>query len=398
MEETRIVASSKCPICAQKGKVHGFVDYGPIYGLVESYSQAIAFCEICSHVYVPNPVSADVLSDYYSRTSKYLLDADRVASTPLPKRLAAKRQVAFVNSVASDIDSVLEVGSGNGYALSLFAKQNLTVKGVEPSEQNARMTTHQYGIEVYTGTLSDEALSQIGFPYSLVYLSHVLEHIEDLNGFVNIIRKASSDYVFVEVPCFEKQNSDGEPFSFFYEHIQYFTFESLQELFRRHGFDVVALQIRASDDGSFPYFPVIEAVFRKTSSIRKTPRYRGFATVHGMLKEYWNWSMDRLGAIQQAIESIPDSEPVAVWGVGSHTAKLLGMTALRQKNIVLFIDSDTYKQGHTYLAKPIHGYNKDVLHASGVQTILVSTREGESSIREFLRKDSWTGRTICFYI
>lgn len=63
--------------------------------------------------------------------------------------------------------------------------------------------------------------------------------------------------------------------------------------------------------------------------------------------EHIKVSKEKIEAVNRIIDGIDKTEPVVVWGAGNHTFRILAHTALKDLNIIAFIDNDPIKQGLT---------------------------------------------------
>lgn len=81
----------------------------------------------------------------------------------------------------------LEIGSGSGWELSLLARVGWKARGVEFDARAAERSRRVHGVDVRTG----DFLEVVGAEerYDLIYLSHVLEHLPDLEGAFRFLRR-----------------------------------------------------------------------------------------------------------------------------------------------------------------------------------------------------------------
>ena len=84
--------------------------------------------------------------------------------------------------------------------------------------------------------------------------------------------------------------------------------------------------------------------------------------------------------------------PIIVWGVGTHTTRLMATSALADANIVAFIESNARYHGKSLLGRPIwapaalHERTEPVLVSSRVfqQEIATQVREGLGCANELI--------------
>ena len=134
-------------------------------------------------------------------------------------------------------------------------------------------------------------------------------------------------------------------------------------------------------DGESPRYPVICSLWEKS---RKGKPFKSVYSSRILLQEYLAASGNKFKRIKNIITSIKDDAKIAVWGTGSHTSRLLGMTNLGSKNIIKFYDSDPKRHKFLMLGKPITQFDADDVYNGLVDTILISTFSGEKSINQFI--------------
>lgn len=99
------------------------------------------------------------------------------------------------------VGRVLDIGCGRGSLLAQFRRRGWTVAGTELSETSARYARDILGVNVQTGDVQD---LDLGGPYDLVVLWHVMEHIADPAGLLEKVAAvlAPEGTVLVAVPNF----------------------------------------------------------------------------------------------------------------------------------------------------------------------------------------------------
>jgi len=119
---------------------------------------------------------------------------------------------------------IIEIGCGKGYFLEMLRKNGFDVTGFDPAyEGDNPYIVKDYYSDQYSHLNAD-----------LIILRHTLEHIDDPLKFLHSIANAVNynAMIFVEVPRFEWIVEERAFWDIFYEHCNYFTFESLGSLFR----------------------------------------------------------------------------------------------------------------------------------------------------------------------
>jgi len=162
-------------------------------------SWSVSKCDQCTLAFTNPQPTWDELKPYYDRDYKpYQPDS----STEFDRLLEDARRTGQYDGIKLDPEArVLEIGPGNGRFLSLAQRICKEAIGIEPSEAAAKMLREQ-GCNVFYGKLDEFAESYNGAPYSLVFLSHVLEHMPQPLMALRSIRKviSSNADVIIRVP------------------------------------------------------------------------------------------------------------------------------------------------------------------------------------------------------
>jgi hypothetical protein len=369
-----------CSVCEGNASYINSVLFRNLVGISDEYEQHIYACDNCDFIFTPNYIDDDLIENYYKNISKY--EGNKVGEVEVEKKLMSQRQYDFIKSSGADYTTILEIGASTGFNLSTFKSNNKKVFGVEPSGNNKITAKKLYDIDLFDGMYDDFYKKYSSNKYDLIFMSHVLEHIHNPTDFIKKITNQNKKYIYIEVPSFEIQ-IESEPYgSFFYEHVNHFTSNSLSYLMGLHGFTSIKMSIEFNVKGESPSYPVICSLWEKSSK----PKYiKTMVRAKKTIQNHLESSRIIFNSIEEKINAIPSGAKVAVWGTGSHTSRLLGMTGLLKKNIVKFYDSDIKKQQFTINEIKISEFCIDDLKNGLVDVILVSTFSGEKSILDFIK-------------
>lgn len=139
---------------------------------------------------------------------------------------------------------VCDIGSGYGLVLKYFERAGFkNVIGVENSLHRSKLVKDVFGFEVLHGGFEEESVQsalRAKGPIGLFFSHHVFEHTYHPD---DIMKKISSlqregDHLIFALP-----NAEGEHINYallYLVHLHSFTKESLEVLFNRHGYEIVA--------------------------------------------------------------------------------------------------------------------------------------------------------------
>lgn len=145
-------------------------------------------------------------------------------------------------------DTVLEVGSGDGYQLSCFQQLGLRVIGFEPSTRLVK-TSKERGVPVLQGLFSKASFSQIPdqlLPAKAVVLTYVLDHLPNPVSFLAAVGQVLdpvAGVLIIEVHDLAQIAKRCEACLFQHEHTIYLDASSVQSLLGACGFEIITMDL-----------------------------------------------------------------------------------------------------------------------------------------------------------
>ncbi len=299
-----------CEVCGSKNRERIFIN--------------VAICKNCGFAY--NYICTQAgRTKYYKKMEKKSYYLSNFPVSPLYLK-QQENTARFIKNHA--FGKILDVGCFTGNIMEFVCGD---IAGIDPSPTAVNISRSK-GLKVDCGDIFSYRFKN---KYDTIILSHVIEHIVDLKKFILIISELLNQdgIVIIETPDATKFNLEKsknfindqrEPLlQFSYEHVNYFTVNSLRNLFST--FDCMyAVQVQTT-------IHAIRLVFKKRNDDR----------IKSSLESHIKQSLDEFKRISKKIETI--KQPVYVWGLGAYTKKLLAFTNLSKLKIVGFIDN-VYKK------------------------------------------------------
>jgi len=337
-----------CPICACADKTFIYKQNfnNKVVSLTESYD--VVVCGECGFTYADNIPSQPEFDNYYEIMSKYEFnDKDGVASGDYIDHYA--KIVDFLTPHINKEAGILDIGCSTGGLLSVFkSKGYLNIAGIDPSPSCVKTAIELYGVEATVNNIYN-------FPsikkFDLVILSAVLEHLVDFSGSMQKIRLLLKDQglLFIEVPDAERfAEYIRAPFQqFSIEHINYFSKDSLKNLLSKFNFKVTKTR-QDENRLNLAVDPDIFILSQKCQSGANEQIKDNISELK--IRDYVEESSKIDLQIKEIIKNkLPDKNKVIVWGVGTHTQRLIG-SGLDLSRILYFVDSNL-----RYAGKQIDG-------------------------------------------
>jgi SAM-dependent methyltransferase len=392
-------AERPCPVC-------GFSDRKLLFrqrfrgaseaSLLGGYD--VVACRSCGLGYADHLPEQAAFDAYYCEMSKYEHQDQGGQLSAYDIRRFADTASLIRSHVAGSGSRILDVGCANGGLLHALRQQGFTdVQGLDPSPVCAETAHRLFGLCVARGTLAS-APADLGH-FDLVILGVVLEHVRDLASALGQVRRLLSPggAVYVEVPDASRFTCESDaPFQeFSLEHINFFSPVSLANLMRAAGFEPVFSAQRAALPGAPMATPEVKAMFRRLETWpAPAPEYD--TATEPALAAYISRSEDVERRIHEAIAPwVENRRPIIVWGVGTHTQRLMATSRLAQADIRAFVDSNPRYQGKTISGVPVLA---PAALKGRLEPILISSRIFQQEIQEQIRNQlGLTNELILLY-
>lgn len=381
-------AARPCPYCGDPGRTKLFrQDFAEIESATVVNGYDVVVCTRCGGGFADDIPEQEAFDAYYREMSKYEYHQREGAESEYDSRRLAIIADILAPFIPGMDARILDVGCATGKLLALLRDKGFAnVSGLDPSPACAAAANRLYGVPVRTTTLSH--LHESGETADVVILVGVLEHIRDLDTALNEVRAVLSPtgIVYVEVPdaCTfaDWPNAPFQDFST--EHINFFSPRSLQNLMRRHGLEQRFSEQNARGQSYRTTMSNVSAVFQKAELTASIEPAFDAASESG-LRRYIDSCRDAETRLHATIAALADSgRPLLVWGVGTHTGRLMSTSRLPEANIAAFVESNARYQGKMLHDRPIIA-PEDIRGRD--EAILVSSRVFQDEIQKQIRDD-----------
>lgn len=365
----KVIIREKCPFCSSRQSrdltKRTFED---MQNIVPFSSYTVSKCDHCGMVYASDIVEVIPLNEYYSNLSKYETNAYFLSTAG---KDANEKSISFLKSYISEDDDILEIGCGTGNFLYQLRNQGYKkLTGIEPSEKNVAGIIERWNIQCYVGSIENTITEIQDNKYRLVILECVLEHILDLEGAISQIKNyiEKDGYLFLELPDITNWGKIVDLYQqFSVEHVNYFSFQSINNLLGIHGFRCVKYEI-AEFGCSYSLW--------QYDNIKRNWTYAndGDATLDIYMKN----SKSLVENIKNKLLSYKEKK-VYLWGAGTHTAMLYQLGLLDGIRVQAIIDSNKNYHGKTIFGLKVKS-PEEVLNMDKLP-IIISSQIAQKSIK-----------------
>jgi hypothetical protein len=307
----------------------------------------VAHCIACGFVYADVAASQADYDTYYATLSKY---DDPSTSTGSGETAFDRERLAETAEILDGVlgareARVLDIGcAGGGLLKALQERGYRNLVGADPSASCANQTRQRIG-EAYHCWITNLP-PEIG-TVDCIVLSHVMEHVLDVDGAIRCLRPLLREggRVYVEVPDAARYaDYVYAPLQDFNtEHINHFSATTLDHAMISRGFVNAGGGQRLLHSSAHCFTPAVYRIFTagEAGSVPAAD-----TTLKPAILRYMERSSALLAAIDDRIAAaLAESGEVIVWGTGQLTLKLLADTCLSKAKVVAFVDSNPIHQG-----------------------------------------------------
>ena len=370
-----------CPICSCPEKTFLYKQNfnNTAISLIDNYD--VVVCMNCGFVYAENIPSQASFNNYYELMSKYEFNyKDGIVSNDYIDYFT--KVVKFTIPHINDKNAkILDIGCSTGALLSIFKSNGYSnLLGVDPSPSCVRATKKLYNIKAIVNNISNFNTNE---KFDLIILSAVLEHLVDLDSSMQKIWSLlkNQGLLFIEVPDAERFDSYiSAPFQqFSIEHTNYFSQYSIKNLLSRFSFKIIKMH-RGEATLNLTTDPDIFILSRKTDEDDFQIRDDICElNIRNYINQCSKVSLDLRKIIRN---KLLNKNKIIVWGVGTHTQRLIG-SGLDLSKILFFVDSN-----EKYIGKKLKGI--EIKSPGDIQEevipILISTYSYQEEITDQIRE------------
>jgi len=291
-------------------------------------------------VSINNPISSKMMFNdkypYRSSMSKTMLKSFKNLAITINKNFKPKK--------------ILEIGSNDGSFIKNFSKKK--VIGIEPCS-NIEKITKKKGFNTYplywNLKTAKELLKKEG-KVDLIYSANTISHIEDLDQVFKSINILLNDNgtLIVEDPslleCLKKNTYD----QFYNEHIYVFSLLGIENILKKHNFEIFHVQNLEIHGGSNRYFIKKKInkgqIFSSVNKQRKKELNYGIQkiTTYKKFAKRVKLSKEKLKRIFLKITS--KEKKIIGYGVTAKSTTILNYCKIGKRLISYFIDTTKDKQ------------------------------------------------------
>jgi 2-polyprenyl-3-methyl-5-hydroxy-6-metoxy-1,4-benzoquinol methylase len=396
-----------CPICrSNNNSLIKKINFSLFEGHPMQGGYNLVQCQDCSFIYADTKVTQVELDDYYSNLSKY--ESKEISTGGGYNEYDRNRLVDTAQYIASRFDdkelAIADVGCAIGGLLEQLKNEGFdNITGIDPSISCVNITKNEKGINCLHASLFE--LDDSFGKYDLVILSHVWEHILDLEAALKSIEKIlkPNGCIYVECPnAMNYKNLIHAPYQEFNtEHINHFSKGSFYNFFGSRGYALMDSGIRIMKIASNNDYDAVYSLFRKNLDGTKTDLVFD-QEILPSIQAYLNASDETYEQIIEKIETVGAlNEDIAFVGIGQFAFKLLeSVKELGIKNKLMLFDNNTLNEGKVINESIVHSGKNLISHYKTkkfniIITSLIYQNEIANNLKSEFVKNNLEAPLIC---
>ena len=325
--------------------VNDFVPEAEIYSGLKAPLELV-FCENCTLVQLRHTAPQELLYKRFYWYKSGVTETMKTALRDITKQAEEKFKLRSG-------DTVLDLGSNDGTLLRTYQVPGLITVGVEPAdnlkeEGAVGITQHIHDFWNY-----DSYLRQGGRKAKIVTAIGMFYDMEDPNQFISDAGKAlTDDGVFIaQLMCLKNMIDTNDVGNLCHEHLEYYSFSSLEYLFNKNGLEIFDIEINKVNGGSYRIFSKLKGSPRQqTQEERKRVQAvkeseEGLQNAQTFQQFYRRLEDNKQKCVEFIKQEVAKGKKVWVYGASTKGNVILQYYGLNQELIQYASERSPWKWG-----------------------------------------------------
>lgn len=260
-----------CPLC-QSPQIANYLVVKDHAVSQESFS--ICKCSKCDFLFTnPRPDENNIQKYYDSKN--YISHQDKTSNLTnflykIVRGITLKKKIKWLNENSSKKGRLLDFGCGTGYFLREAKSDGWEGVGFETNSQAASVAWKKHGLQVY----QDKNLLQAVNKFDVITLFHVLEHVHDLKGTMDLLlsKLKKKGTLLVAVPNYSSYDSllykENWASLDVPRHLYHFTSQTMEVLTQEYGLKIKEIKPMVFD--SYYVSILSDSYIKKSNNIIKS--------------------------------------------------------------------------------------------------------------------------------
>ncbi|MBU2100061.1 class I SAM-dependent methyltransferase [Candidatus Micrarchaeota archaeon] len=275
---------------------------------------------------------------------------------------------------------VLDIASNDGCLLQEFKKQGFKVIGVEPAV-NISKIANENKIQTINAfwdlDTAKKVLEEFG-KVNVITATNVLAHVDEVSSFVSAMHYVLDDngLIVIEVPYAENLIEKNQFDTIYHEHLSYFIFRPLIELFERNNFKVIDVQKVDIHGGTLRVFAAKKTSSRKINEnaiqqLLKEEKSKNLYKIETYFQLAKNTEKIKFDLVSLLKEIKEKNQKTAAYGASAKGSTLLNYCNIGTDFIDFIIDDTPEKQNLLTPGKHIPIFPRSFLEENKTDFLLL---------------------------
>jgi len=299
---------------------------------------------------------------------------------------------------------VVEVASNDGYLLQYFVEQGISVLGIEPAANVARVA-EQKGVPTLVRFFGRELASELvaqGKQADLVLGNNVLAQVPDVNDFVAGLAMVlkPEGVLTLEFPHLSRL-IDGNQFdTIYHEHFSYFSLHTTERILEAHGLTLIDVEELPTHGGSLRVFARRKngrppAPSARVLALKQEEERAGLTTLAGYAEFAGRVEETKWRLLEFLMGARREGRRVVGYGAPGKGNTLLNFCGIRTDFVDFVVDRNPYKQGKFLPGTHIPIHHPDRLaEAKPDYVLILPWNLKDEIVRQLAFVRHWGGRFV----
>ena len=373
-----------------------FLDEDELSRTEHFYPLDLYLCDKCYLVQLPEyekPEKIFTIYPYFSSYSSSWLKHSENYVNNMVERFGLDKQ-SFVTEVASN----------DGYLLQYFIRKGISVLGVEPAENIAKVARKK-GVPTevaFFGTGVAGRLVAEGRIADLIIANNVLAHVPEINDFIAGLKimLAPDGVITLEFPHLMTLIQDVQFDPIYHEHFSYFSFLTVEKVFDAHGLTLFDVEELPTHGGSLRIYAghkegKTKDISQRVFELRQKEEKAGYTKIDFCLSFEEKVKAVKRNILAFLIQAKEEGKNIAGYGAPAKGNTLLNYCGIKTDFIDYTVDRNPYKQGCYLPGSRIPIYHPDKIKETKPDYVLILPWNIKNEIMEqmsFIRQ--WGGKFV----
>ncbi len=353
------------PLCESYLQRHELNQMEPFFPL------QVYVCRECMLVQLDQYVSPGHIFSEYAYFSSY--------SDSWLKHSKAYVQMAIDRFGLGAKSLAVELASNDGYLLQYFVERGITVLGIEPAANVAKVAIER-GIPTavkFFGVRAAEEQTANGMAADLIIGNNVLAQVPDLHDFVEGMRILLKPYghITMEFPHLWRLLESNQFDTIYHEHFSYFSLAVIERLFSEHGLRIFDVEELPTHGGSLRIYAChrsnSEADSNRLNELRRREADLGLDRLECYISFAERVKETKRKLLEFMIAAKRNGKQIVGYGAPGKGNTLLNYCGIRTDFLDYVVDRNPYKQGRFLPGTHIPIYHPDRIRETKPDLVLV---------------------------